>query len=132
MDKDYMFKYLDKRHVIEGNIITLKDCMPIQRIEKMFSIPEDDAEELFNEWLMDRVGEIQCLIFDDKTEKWFKGNELHRNGDLPALISASGRQTWFKNGKRHRDNDKPAVIYPSDSREWWVEGEFVRKVNKNG
>ena len=80
---------------------------------------------------MDRIGEIQCLIFGDKTEKWFKGKVLHRT-DGPASIDVDGKQAWFKDGKKHRANNKPAVIYTSGTREWWVEGEFVRKVNKNG
>ena len=116
--KDYIFKYLDKRHTIKGNIIQLKDDNPYEHIELLFGV--NNSDEILFQWVKKRVGKYYCFEFPRGSKWWYKDTQIHRD-DGPARITVNGTKHWFQDGQLHRDKF-PAVIYTDGTKEWWQKG----------
>ena len=121
--KDYIFKYLDKRYPIEGNVVHFKDEYPFDRIADLFGVGTA-SDFIIYEWAQSRIGEEYCLKYPNGDEEWLKGDLWHREGG-PALTYASGEQHWYLNDDLHRE-DGPAVIYPNGAKYWYRHGERHR------
>ena len=141
--EEYIFKYLDKRHTIEGNTVYFKDDEPYFHIENMFSLIGD---VIVHEWTQNRIGKNYVFKFPNGDNTWYQNGKKHRldgpaviksNGtekwfikgkkhrlDGPAIIRADGVEWWYQNGKIHRDGG-PAVIHADGKKEWWQKGKLI-------
>ena len=138
--KDYIFKYLDKRHTIEGNVVYFKDDYPVDRIRHLFDVY---SNAIIHEWVQSHTGKVYIFNFPDGSKTWWKDGKFHRE-DGPAIIHPDGSEWWYQNDKKHRldgpayidsagyqywylndelhREDGPAVIYPNGGEEWWQNG----------
>ena len=116
--EDYIFKYLDKRHTIEGNTVYFKDSVPSKHIADLFGV--NVSWDFVDNWIQSRIGKEYCIIYPSGTKAWYMNGELHRE-DGPAIIRADGEKFWYKNGMFHRD-DGPAIIWADGEEQWYLNG----------
>ena len=91
--QDFVFRYLDKRHVIEGDTIIFKDDVPHFAIQKLFGI--SGYAFLFT-WAIERVGEKFCMQFTSGEKKWYDKTTLTK------ATRANGTDYTLVNGKIYR------------------------------
>ena len=120
--KNYIFRYLDKRHRIEDNVIYFKDIDPFKRIKLLFGIK--DATVLCR-WIENNVSDTYSLEYPNGLKLWYRNGKLHRD-DGPALAYANGKKAWYQNGQKHREGG-PAIIHPNGTEHWYLNGELHRE-----
>lgn len=109
---EIIFKFLTKRHKVEGITVYCIDDNPPHMVALFFSIKYDEALEYFHRWIESVISSEKVILkFSDGQAETFLNHthQLHSFDDEPAIRYPDGQMEWFHEGNRHRDNG-PAVI----------------------
>ncbi len=126
MDRERIFKYLNRRFNVDGNIIRLKENNPKEPKENLQQVFGDISNGMYEEWCCSLTEEsIYCLIYPNGRVAWYKENLRHKDNDEPALIDNMSTRRWFRDDELHRENNRPAVEYLDGRKEYWENGERI-------
>lgn len=129
---DYIHNYLDKKLMIENNIVHFNYDEPIESfLSDMFGISESLAGIITQDWIFSRLGSYYGVKFNDGDENWLLNRRFHHNEDKPAVIRGN-THLYYKTGLLHRENDLPAKIFdvtnPNGRKEWYYK-DFLHRNN---